>query len=157
MGRLSVRIACGALLLALATAPVAAASDASLCRVARAQHAEFFEHQKAFTEAFSGGDTVRAAQLSAFLSGDIVEFRQRVRAQRASTARGQRMRTAIFRMLDGWRGGVRSFDEAINRTETGAAGAADTFMEGLRRIAEATAAASGTLARANCRLPRPPA
>ena len=157
MGRHGLRVACCTLLLVLAGAPVAAASDASLCRVARAQHAEFFEHQKAFTQVYSGGDTVRAAQLSAFLSGDIVEFRQRVRAQRASTARGKRMRTAIFRMLDGWATGVRSFDEAIDRTETGTAGAADKFTEGLRRIAEATAGATGALARANCRFPRPPA
>lgn len=157
MGRIGLRVACTALLLALATAPVAAASDASLCRVARAQHAQFFEDQKAFTTAFSGGETVRATQLSIILRGDIAQFRERVRAERASTARGRRMRAAIFPMLDGWRAGVRSFDEAINRTETGTEGAADQFMEGLRRIAEATAGASGAFARANCRLPRPPA
>lgn len=154
MGRLGLRAACAALLICLSGAPVAAASDASLCRVARAQHAQFFEHLKAFTQTFSAGDTVRAAQNSAFMSGSIVEFRQRVREQRPSTARGRQMRTAIFRMLDGWRTGVRSFDEAIDRTETGSDGAADKFMEGLRRIAGAAARASGTFGRANCRLPR---
>lgn len=146
-----------ALLLGLAAAPVAAASDASLCRTARAQHTAFLQTQVTFTEAFTGGDTARAAQHLIFLGADIDRYRSRVRAQRPSSSRGTAMRSAIFRMLDRWRVGLRSFDEAIARSESGREGAADQFTDGLRRIAAAASAASGAFTRANCRQPRSPA
>lgn len=147
-------LACLVVSLALAAAPVAAASDASLCRAAQTQHRAFLQTQLTFTEAFTGGDTARAAQYLIFLGADRDRYRSRVSAQRPSSARGRQLKSAIFRMLDRWRGALRTFDDAIARSETGAEGAPDRFMNGLRELSAAAVGASRAFTRANCRQPR---
>jgi hypothetical protein len=149
-------LACLVLGLALAAAPVAAASDASLCRAAQTQHRAFLQTQLAFTEAFTGGNMDRAAQRLILLGADRDRYRSRIAAQRPSSERGRQLKSAIFRMLDRWRGALRAFDDAIARSETGAEGAPDRFMDGLRELASAAQGASRAFTRASCRQPRLP-
>lgn len=151
------RSSCAGVLLVLALAgllaPAAAsASDRSLCTAARSAHDRFFRTYVQFTEAFTAKNRDVAAQKVLLLRSDADRYRSRVLAQRGSTTRGRRLRTALLEMVAGLKRGVTRFEDANDRAEAGGSGAVERFTEGQQVIARAASRAAPVIERSGCRI-----
>lgn len=144
-----------ALVAALGPAP-ASASDRSLCTAAKGAHDRFFRTYVQFTEAFTAKNRDVAAQKVLLLRADADRYRSRVIAQRGSTARGRRLRTALLEMVAGLKRGVTRFEDANDRAEAGGSGAVERFTEGQQVIARAASRAAPAIERSGCRIGAPP-